>query len=143
VIAESGLTVVGATVALPGVVGPDGGLQRAPNLPLWIDVPVGTELSVRLDGLPVDTGNEADLAALAELWCGGGRPDKLYVSGEIGVGGAIMRWLRKLRWAGRSGWHSPAPSTCWTCRPWSWAGCTHASARPCATPRRPSWGRGC
>ncbi|MBN9099689.1 MAG: ROK family transcriptional regulator [Pseudonocardia sp.] len=90
VIAEAGLAVVGATVALPGVVGPRGELQRAPNLPRWIDVPVTAELSGLLRGLPVGTGNEADLAALAELWCGGGPPDMLYVSGEIGVGGAIV-----------------------------------------------------
>lgn len=100
VIAEAGLRVVGATVALPGVVGPRGELQRAPNLPRWIDVPVGRELSTLLDGLPVDTGNEADLAALAELWCGGGPPDMLYVSGEIGVGGAIVLGGELFRGAG-------------------------------------------
>ncbi|MDT7613953.1 MAG: hypothetical protein QOF00_1400 [Pseudonocardiales bacterium] len=90
VIAEAGLPVVGVGVALPGVVGPQGELQRAPNLPRWIDVGVGGMLSDLLDGLPVDTGNEADLAALAELWFGGGPPDVLHVSGEIGVGGAIL-----------------------------------------------------
>ena len=100
VIAGSGLTVVGATVALPGVVGPGGELQRAPNLSHWIDVAVGGELSGLLDDLPVDTGNEADLAALAELWFGGGSPDVLYVSGEIGVGGAIVLGGELFRGAG-------------------------------------------
>lgn len=100
VIDEAGLTVVGAGVALPGVVGPAGELQRAPNLPHWIDVAVGGELSAQLDGLAVDTGNEADLAALAELWCGGGPPNLLYVSGEIGVGGAIVLAGELFRGAG-------------------------------------------
>lgn len=99
-IADAGLTVVGATVALPGVVGPRGELQRAPNLPRWIDVPVTAELSGLLHDLPVGTGNEADLAALAELWCGGGPPDMLYVSGEIGVGGAIVLGGELFRGAG-------------------------------------------
>lgn len=93
VVAESGLQVVGSGVALPGVVGPDGVLQRAPNLPHWVDVAVDAELADRL-GLPVDTGNEADLAALAELWFGGpptrGRPDFVHVSGGIGVGAGIV-----------------------------------------------------
>jgi predicted NBD/HSP70 family sugar kinase len=100
VVAEAGLDVIGAGVALPGVVGPAGDLQRAPNLPLWLDVPVGAMLSELLGGLPVDTGNEADLAALAELWSGVGSPDMVYVSGEIGVGGAIVLGGELFRGAG-------------------------------------------
>jgi predicted NBD/HSP70 family sugar kinase len=100
VMAEAGLAVAGAAVALPGVVGPDGELQRAPNLPLWLDVGVGDLLSGRLDGLPVETGNEADYAALGELWSGGGDPDMVYVSGEIGVGGAIVLGGELFRGAG-------------------------------------------
>lgn len=90
VMAEAGLDVVGATVALPGVVGPDGVLQRAPNLRRWVDVPVSPTLSELIGDLPVSTGNEADLAALAELWFGRVRRDFLFVSGEIGVGGGIV-----------------------------------------------------
>lgn len=105
VIAEAGLTVIGATVALPGVVGPDGVLQRAPNLPNWVDVPVSPALSEMLGGLPVEVGNEADLAALAELWFGALGPtgrltDFLYVSGEIGVGGGIVLHGALFRGAG-------------------------------------------
>jgi predicted NBD/HSP70 family sugar kinase len=89
VVAEAGLPIAGATVALPGVVGPDGVLERAPNLPRWVDVAVGDALSARLRGLPVLAGNEADLAALAERWAGG-PPDAVVVSGGIGVGAGIL-----------------------------------------------------
>lgn len=90
VTAAARLGVMAATVALPGVVGRDGVLQRAPNLPRWHDLAVGDQLSARLHGLPVEVGNEADLAALAERWCAGAPADFLYVSGGIGVGGAIV-----------------------------------------------------
>jgi predicted NBD/HSP70 family sugar kinase len=89
VVAEAGLPIAGATVALPGVVGPDGMLERAPNLPRWVDVAVGHALSTRLRGLPVRAGNEADLAALAERWAGG-PTDAIVVSGGIGVGAGIL-----------------------------------------------------
>jgi predicted NBD/HSP70 family sugar kinase len=89
VVAEAGLPIAGATVALPGVVGPDGMLERAPNLPRWVDVAVGAALSTQLCGLPVRAGNEADLAALAERWAGG-PADAVVVSGGIGVGAGIL-----------------------------------------------------
>jgi predicted NBD/HSP70 family sugar kinase len=114
VIADAGLTICGAGVALPGVIGTDGRLQRAPNLPGWIDLAVHAELSTRLGGAPVRAGNEADLAALAELWFGDGRGpaadgphaspgpdvDFLYVSGGIGVGAGIVLGGALFRGAG-------------------------------------------
>ncbi len=89
-----GLRPVGATVALPGVVdAATGTLLRAPNLD-WTDVAVVDELHERLAGpsFPLAADNEANLAALAELWEGTARgfSDVLYVSGEIGVGGGII-----------------------------------------------------
>jgi predicted NBD/HSP70 family sugar kinase/biotin operon repressor len=89
VIAEAGLDIDGAGVALPGLVGPDGVLQRAPNLPLWVDVAVDADLASRL-GTPVEIANEADLAALAELWFDDGPQDFVHVSGGIGVGAGIV-----------------------------------------------------
>jgi predicted NBD/HSP70 family sugar kinase len=89
VIAEAGLPVDGAGVALPGLVGPDGVLQHAPNLPHWVDVAVDADLAARLE-MPVAVANEADLAALAELWFDGGPPDFVHVSGGIGVGAGIV-----------------------------------------------------
>ena len=45
-----------------------------------------------LPALPVSSENEANLAALAELWFGGLGPLRtfLYLTGEIGVGGALV-----------------------------------------------------
>ncbi|MHA6780531.1 ROK family transcriptional regulator [Pseudonocardia saturnea] len=94
--AEAGLSVVGAAVAVPGVVGVDGIVVRAPNLPRWSGADIGPEF----DGLPVSTANEADLAALAELWFADGPPDALYVSGDVGVGAGIVLGGRLFRGAG-------------------------------------------
>jgi predicted NBD/HSP70 family sugar kinase len=89
-----GLRPVGATVALPGLVdAARGELLVAPNLG-WTGVVVVGELHERLAGptFPVAADNEANLAALAELWEGTARglSDVLYVSGEIGVGAGII-----------------------------------------------------
>jgi predicted NBD/HSP70 family sugar kinase len=89
-----GLRPVGATVALPGLVdAARGALLVAPNLG-WNEVAVVDELHERLSGppFPLAADNEANLAALAELWEGTARglSDVLYVSGEIGIGGGII-----------------------------------------------------
>jgi len=89
-----GLRPVGATVALPGLIDASrGSLLIAPNLG-WNDVAVVGDLDDRLSGpsFPLAAENEANLAALAELWEGTARgfSDVLYVSGEIGVGAGII-----------------------------------------------------
>jgi predicted NBD/HSP70 family sugar kinase len=88
------LTVAGLAVAVPGPVETDSGLLRlAPNLG-WVDVPVAGILADRLAGhdLAVMVDNEANLAALGELWFGGHHDlaDFIHVSGEIGVGGGVV-----------------------------------------------------
>ncbi len=79
----AGLRVIGAALAVPGTV--EGGVLRsAPHLG-WRDV--------RVDGLvelPVTIDNEANLAALGELWFGSRESDFLYVSGEIGIGAGLV-----------------------------------------------------
>jgi len=90
----AGLTVAGLAVAVPGPVETDRGLLRlAPNLG-WVDVPVAAILADRLAGhdLAVVVDNEANLAALGELWFGGHHDlaDFIHVSGEIGVGGGVV-----------------------------------------------------
>ncbi|MFN0282802.1 MAG: ROK family protein [Kineosporiaceae bacterium] len=98
---EAGLPVAGAAVAVPGLVDHAAQVLRlAPNLG-WRDVDVLAGLQERKGVLqrPLDLrlGNEADLGALAELWCGGhrdaaGQPVTtfVHVSGEIGVGAGIV-----------------------------------------------------
>ncbi len=93
-VTAEGLRPVGATVALPGLVDAGTGtLLLAPNLG-WTDLRVADELRERLTRLsfPLASENEANLAALAELWEGSARgmADVLYVSGEIGVGAGII-----------------------------------------------------
>ncbi|GAB1819404.1 ROK family protein [Herbidospora sp. RD11066] len=83
----TGLLVVGAGLAVPGPVDVESGeIHNAPNLG-WRNVPVGTALDL---GVPLRVENEANLAALGELWFGAGRADFLYVSGEIGIGAGLV-----------------------------------------------------
>ena len=89
-----GLEVAGLAIALPGLVEAERGLLRmAPNLG-WLDVPVVDFLTLRLQPgrIPVIVDNEANLAALGELWFGGHEDlmDFVYISGEIGVGAGIV-----------------------------------------------------
>lgn len=86
-----GLAAAGLAIAVPGLVETEQGLLRiAPNLG-WRDVPVGEFFAGRFR-LPVAVDNEANLAALGELWFGDHEDlsDFVHVSGEIGVGGGIV-----------------------------------------------------
>jgi predicted NBD/HSP70 family sugar kinase len=88
-IEEVDLPIAGVTVALPGLVDADGTLRRAPNLPTWQGTRCATQLSELLE-LPVSVDNEANLAALAQLWHDSALPDFVLVSGEIGVGAGLV-----------------------------------------------------
>ncbi|RCG30162.1 ROK family transcriptional regulator [Sphaerisporangium album] len=84
-----GLTVAGCVVALPGPVDRlTGSVHSAPNLG-WKDVAVTGALALPV---PVLVDNEANLAALGELWFGSGASlgDFLHVSGEIGIGAGLV-----------------------------------------------------
>ncbi|PKV84078.1 ROK family transcriptional regulator [Streptomyces sp. TLI_146] len=90
------LRATGVTLALPGLVA-GGTVRQAPNLG-WNGVPADALFARALAEfpdtpvLPVGSENEANLAALAELWFGdpGEARTFLYLSGEIGVGGALV-----------------------------------------------------
>ncbi|RFU82205.1 ROK family transcriptional regulator [Streptomyces triticagri] len=104
---EQELRPVAAQLALPALVS-GGTVRQAPNLG-WNRVAVEGLFAQSLSALdpaarplPVSADNEANLAALAELWFGNGgrRPDTfLYLTGEIGVGGALVLDGRLLRGA--------------------------------------------
>ncbi|MEH0822295.1 MULTISPECIES: ROK family protein [unclassified Micromonospora] len=114
--ARQGLTLAGATLAVPGLVDAHGLVRLAPNLG-WRDVDVPGLLAAHppLAG-PVDevpalvVDNEANLAALGELHAGPATASFLHVSGEIGIGagivldGALFRGARG--WSGELG-HVP------------------------------------
>jgi predicted NBD/HSP70 family sugar kinase len=103
---RAGVRIVGTTLALPGLVDSgDGPLRLAPNLG-WRDVDVVGLLARTgaLDGLLPTLANEANLAACAEAHArrGGAPASFVYVSGEVGVGGAIV--LDGEIFGGRHGW---------------------------------------
>jgi predicted NBD/HSP70 family sugar kinase len=93
-IAELPVRVGGIGVAVPGLVESSSGfLRTAPNLG-WREVDVPAELRDRVDlaDIPVLVGNEANFAALGELWGGGHEDlrDFVHVSAEIGIGAGIV-----------------------------------------------------
>ncbi|NJQ00117.1 ROK family transcriptional regulator [Streptomyces zingiberis] len=89
---REGLRPAGLTVAVPGLVARDAAtVVRAPNLG-WEGLDARAPLAQALT-LPVTVANEANIGALAELWCGGHSPaprDFVYVSAEIGIGAAVV-----------------------------------------------------
>nr|WP_042188537.1 ROK family transcriptional regulator [Kibdelosporangium sp. MJ126-NF4]CEL18309.1 Xylose-responsive transcription regulator, ROK family [Kibdelosporangium sp. MJ126-NF4]CTQ97793.1 Xylose-responsive transcription regulator, ROK family [Kibdelosporangium sp. MJ126-NF4] len=93
-VAELPTRVGGIGVAVPGLVESSTGfLRTAPNLG-WRDVDVQAEVRDRADlgDTAIMVGNEANFAALGEMW--GGDHDDLrdfvHVSGEIGIGAGIV-----------------------------------------------------
>ncbi|NGN93848.1 ROK family protein [Nocardioides sp. KC13] len=91
--AAQGLPLAGACVAVPGLA-VDGTVVRAPNLE-WPRVDLADSVGDAI-GLEVVLENEANLAALGEMWFGGHQDDSaplrdfVHVSGEIGIGGGIV-----------------------------------------------------
>ncbi len=93
---------VGAGMGLPGPVEPDGHIPFCVNLG-WKEGNPQEELSRLLDGMPVKSGNDANVAALGEMWRGGGIGFKnlVMVTLGTGVGGGII--LNEKIWPGMQG----------------------------------------
>lgn len=83
--------VAGAGMGVPGPVMPDGYVEVCVNLG-WRDKYPEKELSQMLSGLPVKSGNDANVAALGEMWQGGGKgyDDIVMVTLGTGVGGGVI-----------------------------------------------------
>ncbi len=83
--------VEGAGMGVPGPVMPDGYVEVCVNLG-WKDKYPARELSDALKGLPVKCGNDANVAALGEMWQGGGKgfTDIVMVTLGTGVGGGVI-----------------------------------------------------
>ncbi|MFC4005841.1 ROK family protein [Nonomuraea purpurea] len=97
------LTVVTATLAVPGPV-QAGIVQSAPELG-WRNLDAGTLLREAMGrpGIPVAVDNEANLAALGELYASDNSLDSfVYVSGGLGIGAGIVLHGRLMR--GSRGW---------------------------------------
>ena len=93
-IAEKNLTkedIAGVGVGVPGPVDGDGIVHRAVNLG-WNQFNMKQELTDLLGGMRVEGGNDANVAALGEMWKGGGQGHKNLVAVTLGtgVGGGII-----------------------------------------------------
>lgn len=110
-----GVRVVGAGLALPGIVTSSSGLLMvAPNLG-WQEVEVAPLLALPGElGASLRIGNEATLAAAATACEVPGRArrhdDFLYLSGEVGIGGAVMIDGRAME--GDHGWFGEMGHIC-------------------------------
>ncbi len=82
--------VAGIGMGVPGPVKEDGTVLRCVNLG-WGVFNVAEEME-KIIGLPVKAGNDANMAALGEMWQGGGKgyKDIVMVTLGTGVGGGII-----------------------------------------------------
>ena len=92
-LAEEGISekeVEGIGVGVPGPVGDDGTVYKCVNLG-WSVFDVAIELE-RKTGFKVKVGNDANVAALGEMWQGGGKGYKnlVMVTLGTGVGGGVI-----------------------------------------------------
>lgn len=92
-IAEKNLAkdeIIGVGIGVPGPVDSKGTIYKAANLG-W-DVFNVSETLGGLVGLPVKTGNDANVAALGEMWAGGGKgfDSLVMVTLGTGVGGGVI-----------------------------------------------------
>ena len=83
--------IIGLGMGLPAPVTEDGIVQNTANLG-WGYKEVTRELEELLDGMKVIPGNDANVAALGEMWKGGGKGHKnvIMVTLGTGVGGGII-----------------------------------------------------
>lgn len=83
-------------VGVPGIVLDDGTVKISPNMPEWVDVPLGKFLT-NVFSLPITIDNDANCAAYAEMTIGAGKDFNsfIYVTLGTGVGGAIV-YKRKI-----------------------------------------------
>lgn len=95
--------VAGVGVGVPGPVDSKGIVHRCVNLG-WDEFNVNDKLS-ELVGMPVMAGNDANVAALGEMWKGGGQghSDLVVVTLGTGVGGGIIINGKMLTGANGSG----------------------------------------
>ncbi len=83
--------VIGVGIGAPGPIDDEGNIYGAPNLG-WGTFNVSKTLSDLTGGFKVKTGNDANVAALGEMWMGGGKGYKSIVMVTLGtgVGGGVI-----------------------------------------------------
>ena len=87
--------ILGVGVGTPGVVGPGGVVQTAPNLG-WTDAPL-REAIADATGLPVFVCNDADAAVHADTTFGPGGSDVILVKIDRGVGCGVIVGGQRVR----------------------------------------------
>ena len=104
--------IIGLGMGLPAPVNEDGIVQNTANLG-WGYKEVTRELEELLDGMKVIPGNDANVAALGEMWKGGGKGHKnvIMVTLGTGVGGGIIRDL-EVPCRGTRCWRRDRSSVC-------------------------------
>lgn len=82
--------VIGVGVGAPGPIDGEGTVYNAVNLG-WGTFSIKNQLQGLLN-IPVEAGNDANVAALGEMWKGGGQGHKNLVAVTLGtgVGGGII-----------------------------------------------------
>ena len=101
--ANEGQRVVATSIMVPGAVDSDNAVVlQAPNLPSLVNFALKTELEKRL-GWPVFLENDANAAAVGEMWMGAARgwSDVVSVTLGTGVGGGVI--LDGKLWRGSHG----------------------------------------
>ncbi|MBQ9327807.1 MAG: ROK family glucokinase [Solobacterium sp.] len=83
--------VAGIGLGVPGPVEPDGYVSVCVNLG-WKDIYPAKDMEALMDGITCKTGNDANVAALGEMWVGGGIGHNSIVAITLGtgVGGGII-----------------------------------------------------
>lgn len=92
VMPANGSAVKAIGIGAPGPLNPfTGVILNAPNLPGWINFPLKQILESRLH-IPIELGNDANMAALGEWKYGAGRGhnDVLYLTISTGIGGGVI-----------------------------------------------------
>ncbi len=84
--------VAGVGIGVPGPVMDDRYVPVCANLGGWGDLDISANLSALLDGMAVKTGNDANVAALGEIWMGTAKGCKNMVLLTLGtgVGGGVI-----------------------------------------------------
>ena len=95
---HAGLNLIGVGVGVPGLIRLEAGIiAKAPNLRGWEEFPLRDRLESRL-GLRVILENDANAAALGEVWMGAGHDvdDLVLLTLGTGIGGGIIHRGRVL-----------------------------------------------
>ncbi len=91
-IQKSEVPIAAIGISSPGPIEPNtGAIVAPPNLPGWHNTPLGRIVQERF-GIPAFLGNDANVAALAEVYKGAaiGHKHAIYITVSTGIGGGIV-----------------------------------------------------